>query len=112
MNSWVITLPKTVRWEDYQKEIDAVRDGSLVMNYKTRYFPKEMSSGDRCYLVWDGKVRGWMEIVNMAELKDGFKCKTTGAHWEPGKYIQRSGPFNVVDGPDMQGFRGIRKYSS
>ena len=25
-----ITIPKTIKWEDYQKELDAVADGKMV----------------------------------------------------------------------------------
>jgi len=106
---WVVTIPKTTKWSEYLRELDAVKDGSLMMNYKTRYFPKDMTPGDRCFIVWNGRVRGWMSIVNLAELKE-WKCQTTGTTWLAGKYIQRSGPFHCVDGPEMKGFRGIRRY--
>lgn len=108
---WVVTVPKTISWSEYQNEIDSVSDGNLVMNYKTRYFPKEMQKGDRCFVVWNGKVRGWMEIVGLKELSQSWKCRTTGKIWPAGKYIQRSGPFVEVDGPEMIGFRGIRQYN-
>lgn len=109
---WVVTVPKTTKWSDYEKELAAVADGSQVMNYRTRYIPKEMKVGHRCFIVHDGKVRGWMPIVGLVEREESWQCLTTGKWWEPGKYIQRSGKFTPVDGPDMKGFRGIRKYSS
>jgi hypothetical protein len=107
---WVLTIPKTTKWVDYEKELAAVADGSQVMNYRSRYIPKEMSEGDRCYLVHDGKVRGWMNVVGMVDMESPWTCSTTGQQWPAGKYIQRSGPFHRVDGPEMKGFRGIRKY--
>lgn len=110
MSNWVITLPKTVRWEDYERELADVADGQMVMNYRTRYFPKGMKEGDRCYLVWNGRVRGWMKIVGLVDYKNPWVCQTTGARWEPGKYIQRSGPFHKVEGPAMTGFRGVRSF--
>jgi len=106
---WIITIPKTVSWDTYQQELDAARDWKVVLNYRTRYFPKEMTRGDRCFIVHDGQVRGWMEVVGLDETK-GFTCRTTGIEWPAGKYIQRSGPFHPVSGVEMQGFRGIRKY--
>ena len=109
--NWVITIPKSTPWETYQKELATVADGSSVMNYRTRYFPKEMKVGDRCYLVWDGRVRGWMKIVGMVDAVDPWRCTTTGITWSPGKYIQRSGEFHEVDGPEMTGFRGVRKFN-
>ena len=110
MKSWLITIPKTTSWETYQKEIDDVASGELVMNYKTRYFPKEMRVGDRCYVVWNGKVRGWMQIVKLLDFPRRWVCETLGEVWPAGKYIQRSGDWHPVDGPAMTGFRGIREY--
>lgn len=110
MNNWIITIPKTILWADYQKELAAVRDGKTVLNYRTRYFPKEMKVGDSCYIVHDGQVRGWMPIVGLVEADTDWQCSTTGAWWAAGKYIQRSGFFHLVSGPKMTGFRGVRKF--
>lgn len=109
---WVITIPKTVQWSDYQKELQTVSDGDQVMNYRVRFFPKEMKEGDRCYIVHDGRVKGWMSIVGLAEQSLSWRCSTSGATWPAGKYIQRSGPFYPVDGPSMIGFRGVKKFVS
>lgn len=110
MKSWVITIPRTVDWESYKKELAEVADSSSVMNYRTRYFPKEMKVGDRCYIVWNGRVRGWMAIVGMVDAVKEWTCTTTYTRWPAGKYIQRSGKFHPSDGPEMTGFRGIREF--
>jgi len=107
---WVITIPKTTNWDDYTKELKTVENGNHVMNYKVSFFPKSMKVGDRCFVVWNGKVRGWMNIVGLVEYNDNWRCSTTGTVWSRGKYIRRSGKFHEVDGPEMIGFRGIRKY--
>jgi hypothetical protein len=105
---WVITIPQTVKWEDYQKELNHVSDGSYVMNYRVPFKPN-VNAGDRCFIVWRGRIRGWMKIVSCVKLND-FTCDTTGQTWYKGWFIQRSGKFHTVDGPDMKGFRGIRRY--
>ena len=105
--NWVITIPKTIRWPDYQRELDTVADGMAYMNYRVRAFPKEMQPGDRCYIVWNGQVRGWQMITGMVTANNSWRCTTTGALWPAGKYIQRSGIFTEIDGPAMQGFRGM-----
>ena len=107
---WIVTIPKTVSWEFYQKELVAVADGSLVMSYKTRYFPKGMKVGDRCFIVNNGEVRGWMQIVGLVHALSPWRCTTTGTVWSAGKYIQRAGTFYVIKGQKMTGFRGVRKY--
>jgi len=108
---WVVTLPKSSEWSDYQKEIDTVKDGSVSMNFRVSGFPKELKSGDRCYLVWRGRVRGWMKVVGTVWAKTDWRCFTTGKRWPAGRYVQRSGPFHEVDGPEMKGFQGIRKFN-
>jgi len=107
---WIITIPKTIKWEEYSKELKSVESRDSVLNYRVSQFPKKMAVGDLCYLLWDGKVRGWMEIVGLKSKKDPWKCTTTGKFWPPGKYLQRSGPFHKIDGPLMQGFQGVRSY--
>jgi len=109
-HSWILTVPKTVSWVDYQRELDAVADGSVVMNYRAAQIPRDMRAGDRCYVVHDGRVRGWMDVVGVVLKSEPWRCTTTGCVWPAGKYVQRSGPWHPVDGPAMQGFRGIRRY--
>jgi len=110
LNSWVITVPKTILWEHYEKELEAVHDRSQVMSYRLPY--KCLAQpGDRCYVVWNGRVRGWMEVTEMAH-KPGFVCSTTGRVFAQGWYLVRSGPFHSVGGPAMRGFQGIRRYDT
>lgn len=109
--NWMITIPKTVPWLEYRKElIDAETHGS-TLNYRVRGFPKGMCSGDRCYIVHNGRVRGWMLITGLAIIDKPWTCTTTGKVWPLGKYIQRSGAFHpITDGPKIKGFRGIRRF--
>ena len=102
----IITIPKSVKWTDYEKEIDAVKDYTQVMNFKVNNFPKVLK-GSKCYLLYDGNIIGWMEIVGLSE-KD-FKCSTTGNDWK-GKFIERSGPFHKIDPIPMKGFQGFRYF--
>lgn len=107
---WIITLPQRVEWLDYERELAAVTDRTSVLNYRVHRAPKAMRPGDRCFLVWRGRVRGWMEIVGVVEHPQGFTCQTTGVYWRPGIYIQRAGEFHLIDGPVMLGFRGVRSF--
>ena len=45
--SIVITLPSSVEWSDYEKELKAVEDESQVMNFKVPFLP---SKTDRDYI--------------------------------------------------------------
>lgn len=103
----IITLPKSVKWADYEKELKAVEDYSQVMNYKVSSIPKDIDQIKRCYLVYDGFIRGWQEVVGH-ETGKSFNCTTTGKDWS-GNFIQRSGPFHYLDKPiPMKGFMGWR----
>lgn len=104
----VITLPSTIKWGDYKKELDAVKDFSSVMNFKVSNFPKNTKPGNKCYLCYKGQVIGWMQIVGMEEKE--FDCTTTGTHYK-GKFILRSGPFNTIKPIEMKGFQGFRYFS-
>ena len=103
-----ITIPKTIKWDEYQKELKAVEDGSQEMNYKLPTDPKDVHKGDRCYVCHDGYIKGWMTITNLSN-RDGFICTTTGKNWSGGCYVSRSGPFHYLKNPiPMKGFMGYR----
>lgn len=111
MTDWIITLPQTVDWEDYEKELKMVQDGSEVLNFRVPHIPKDMRPKQRCFVCWRGKVRGWMEIVGYMYVVEPWNCSTTGKEWPAGSYVRRSGPFFMLDEePEMKGFRGIRRY--
>lgn len=101
----IITIPASIKWEDYQKELDVVKDGTHIINYKAPFLPRNVKIGDRCYIVHNKFIRGWMKIVGL--VQGGFTCTTTGNRWE-GNFIQRSGEFHSINPVPMQGFQGIR----
>ena len=112
IKDWIITLPKTMDWDTYQKEIADVADGRRSMFYKLPYLPKTMKPGDRCFVTWQSTVKGWMEIKSVG-YRGGFRCQTTGASWPAGFYMERSGVFHEITNPlpEYKGFRGIREYN-
>ena len=103
----VITIPKKVKWEDYQKELDVVKDGSQMMLYHIPLKPKENINRKRCYLCYDGYVRGWMRIIDV-RCSLQFLCSTHDTLWPEGWYVCRSGEFHKITPVPMKGFRGYR----
>lgn len=102
-----ITIPKTTDWGTYRQELAKASSGE-VMNFKVSSFPKKAKVGDRCYIVYDGLIRGWMPIVGFSEKE--FTCTTTGRYLS-GKFIERSGKFEELEEPiPCAGFRGFRYY--
>lgn len=107
----LITIPKTIKWEDYVKEIEAVRDETMEMNYKVSSKPGRVSAGDRCYICHNGFIKGWMRISSI-EFRQSFDCATTKNHWDAGWYVSRSGEFHPLN-PEVpqKGFMGYRYIS-
>lgn len=106
-NALLITLPSSIKWEDYEKELKAVEDESQVMNFKVPFLPKDVKNIQRVYLVHQGNIVGWQKFVGTSD--EPFKCTTTNKDWE-GKFIQRTGPFYKIDPIPYKGFQGFRYY--
>jgi hypothetical protein len=106
----LITIPATISWEDYEKELAAVADHSQVMRFKVARLPTRNVIGGRCYLCYQGHIIGWMKIVGTHSGE--FTCSTTGQQWS-GDFIERSGPFNrLVKAVPHKGFQGWRYFSA
>jgi predicted RNA-binding protein with PUA-like domain len=107
--SIIVTLPSDVSWEEYEKELERVKDYHEVMNFKVYNFPKGIKRGDKCYIVHKGYVKGWMKITGFSEKR--FQCTTTGKEYY-GKFIERSGPFHYIeDVIPIRGFQGFRYFN-
>lgn len=111
MTDWIITIPKTFLWTEYEKELAAVAEWDGCLKYK---IPREIKVGeqDRCFVVWNGYVRGWQRIVGTGFESVGFICDTTKVYWPPGYYLRRSGPFHQIQPfQPMRGFQGIQRFN-
>ena len=106
-NALLITLPSSIKWEDYEKELKAVEDESQVMNFKVPFLPKNIHHIKRVYLVYKGNIVGWQKFVGTSDKP--FKCTTTDKNWE-GKFIQRTGQFHKIEPIPCVGFQGFRYY--
>lgn len=108
MKCLCVTLPRSIKWVDYEKELKNVEDYSQVMNFKVTTMPRDIDNYKKCYICHDGFIKGWQEIVGHNK-SNGFNCTTTGKRWSAGNYIQRSGPFHYLNDPvPMKGFMGFR----
>lgn len=106
MRDIVITIPKSIKWEEYQKELDSAENGD-ILNYKVRSFPKT-TIGNKCYICYDGNILGYHIISGMSQKE--FQCTTTGNIWN-GNFIERTGKFHKIDPIPMKGFRGFQYYN-
>lgn len=107
----IVTLPSSIEWTDYEKELDAVKDRKSVLNFKVPFLPKAAARDkiERCWLVWRGHIVGWQAVCGFVEA-GSFVCDVTDKKWD-GNFIQRTGPFHALDNPvEMRGFQGWRYY--
>lgn len=107
-HSIIVTLPMKVKWDDYEKELSKTVDYSHNLNFRVYNFPKGINVGDKCYIVHNNVIKGWMKIVGFSEKP--FLCNTTLKTWK-GKFIERSGPFHYINEKmPYNGFRGFRYF--
>jgi hypothetical protein len=102
----VITIPKKVKWAEYEKELAKAEQGE-ILNFKVNNIPKQTKKGCKCFLLYDGEIKGYMNICDLGHKK--FKCTTTGKEWE-GNFVQRTGKFNKIKPISMKGFQGYRYF--
>ena len=106
--SLIVTLPEKIRWSDYVEELKQVENYKHILNFRVHNFPKGVGKGDKCYLVHNGYIVGWMEIVGFREKS--FYCPVTRKRWQ-GKFIERSGPFHyMTEKIPYKGFQGFRYF--
>ena len=104
--SLIVTLPSEIKWKDYERERRKAANYKHTLKFKVHNFPKGIHEGDKCYVVYNGLIKGWMEIVGFAEET----CMATNKKWD-GKYIQRSGPFHYLQETiPYKGFQGFRYF--
>lgn len=75
----IITLPANIKWNDYEIELEKVKDCNEVINFKVPNTPK-VKEGDKCYIVHQGYIRGFMLIKGI--INNSFQCTTTGKEWK------------------------------
>lgn len=108
-----VTWPKTKPLEDYLREVHrAARDGERLF-FKVSSAPTKVETGDRCYQVYAGHVRGWLPIRDVIDLgADAPIDNVTGQRFAEGTYIIRDPIWTPTPSyPAMQGFRGFRYWS-
>jgi hypothetical protein len=116
-----ITWPKSRSLESYLLECSrAVREG-LIVNYRVARLPDwPVGAFDygarypRTYMVHDGFVRGWLQVIYVTRREDG---EVEGhpylrrGYWPAGNYIVRNPlwhPISTERQIPMVGFRGWR----
>jgi hypothetical protein len=106
MRDIIITVPKSIKWDEYQKELDAAEQGA-ILNFKVANFPN-VDKGSKCYICYNGNVIGYHVVSGKSEKQ--FTCSTTGKVWN-GKFIERTGKLHRIAPIPMKGFQGFRYFN-
>ena len=110
LNSWMITVPRPLAG-DFLREVEDGKCESLTKRFKVPPHIKNVKTGDRMFVVFHGRVRGYMTVLWNYVVEDYAECRTTGRRLSPGRYIgcDISGYVHIENGETMQGFRGIKR---
>lgn len=107
MSDIILTWPKSRSLESYLREVRRAHSEGLVVNFRVRHAP-DVTEGDRCYMVHDGVVRGWMKILGVQESSRVIDPITQRSM--SGLFVVREPLWHPMDPPlrRMPGFRGYR----
>lgn len=106
----VVTWPQDRHFAEYMRAIERARVLNQWVNFRVAKKPKKLNKGDRCYQVYDGKVRGWMTVWGVEERGENEVLDPhTEKYWRPGIYVMRVPNWHSLeDQPEMRGFQGFR----
>jgi hypothetical protein len=104
----IITWPKTEPLGSYLMALEVAAERGEVINYRVPSPPK--LEPERCYVVYDGEVIGWNEVLSV-ERRGGEEVldPRTGNYWPSGWYIVRDPVWHPLRTPlPCRGFQGFR----
>lgn len=114
----LITWPKTRPLESYLEELDRARRLGHAINFRVSKLPAKESYLDwigrphRCYVVYNGWVRGYNNIIGLDHLGDNVVFDPiSGEPYPEGNYIIRDPLWHPVEKKKKYGFQGWRYYS-
>jgi hypothetical protein len=114
----VVTWPKTLSLDDYLRASEIARIAGLQLNYRVGRAPSfdfgaHRHRPGRVYVVYDGRVRGYHELLYTAYRDDNEVLdERTKGFWPAGWYIVRDPAWHPLPAPlpVMRGFQGWHWY--
>lgn len=105
----IVTWPKDRALGSYLAELARANTAGETAYFKVAAKPDKVYEGDRCYRVHDGKIRGYLTVIEIVKMGDDAPLdQVTGKRFRPGWYIACDPRWHAVDGKTMKGFRGFR----
>jgi hypothetical protein len=111
----LITWPKKRSFESYLKVLAYAAERGEVINFRIARLPKLgfldwSGRNKRCYVVYDGAVRGYNEILDLLHLDADEVSGYYGESWGAGNYIVRDPLWYPVEPVPHRGFQGWHYY--
>lgn len=117
----IVTWPKGRALNSYLLELRKAEADGLQINYRVSQRPKLSSlrwdgRRARCYMIHDGYVRGYNEILAIEYRERGevsrVRSDAWAGYWPEGWYLVRHPKFVQVKLAEMKGFQGFRYWPS
>lgn len=105
-----VTWPKTRPLGSYYAELERARRNGQLINYRLSARPR--SKPQRCYMVYDGKVRCWSPVKAILWRSETEVRRVDGqGFWPAGWYLVREPFYAELAHPvAMKGFQGFRYF--
>lgn len=108
----VVTWPKSRTLGSYLAELTRAQELDLVINFRIAKAPREKP--ERCYIVYDGFVRGYNEVIDVVERGPNEVSRISNdawaGFWPAGLYLVRNPQWYPISRRPMRGFQGWRYY--
>lgn len=105
----VVTWPKTKPLETYLAELEKAATDGLQINFRV---PSRPAPVERCYMVYDGEVRGWNRVLSVEHRGEREVARVESdafaGFWPAGWYVVRDPVWTPVTPMAMKGFQGYR----
>ena len=106
----LVTWPKTKPLSSYLETLMWAEMGGDTINYRVSRLPTKQA--DRCYVVYDGAIVGWSQVVGYSVRKDNEVWDyDRQSYWVMGNYIVREPKWFPVEKPvAYKSFQGWRYF--
>ena len=113
---YIVTIPKKMKHNVLQREIDSTKNGKSSLNIKMRMGrPINLNKKSKVYILYSGLILGFMMYSDFSELER--TCEGTGIIWKK-KFLMLTGgltkdsvmvSINFKHEGNMKGFVGVKE---
>lgn len=99
----VVTYPRWIEWERWVQHFN----DNLKTEYIVSRIPNEVRKGDKCFILYDGFIRGYKYIDSIYEVEE-FVYPLSKNYIPKGFSILMVGKFHEIENIPYRGFVGFR----